>query len=191
MWVVLMVMAAQHIRHLSPFALVSGLLLLDAIRDDPRLASAPRQRPGMAVLATVVVMLMALAARLAIPLVRQDNIANPLTVIAGVPPHIRALPVINFYDYGGMLILNGIRPYVDGRADMYGDAHMLEYEQVLAGNPVTFRHVVANGKVGWLLVHPDNALLTLAEKSGWKRLVGDQYAVVLIRPDLVPTRPQG
>lgn len=181
----LMVMAVQHIRHLSPFVLVASLVLLDAVRSWPGWAPAtpPRVRP--AVLAAVLVMLASIGVRLAIPLDREDNTANPMTALAAVPPAIRALPVINFYDYGGVLILQGIRPYVDGRADMYGDAHMLEYEQVLAGNAATFARVTDSGKVGWLLVHPNNALLPLAEKSGWKRIYGDEWAVVLVRPDLV------
>jgi hypothetical protein len=180
----LMVMAVQHIRHLSLFVLVSGLVLLDAIRDDPRWAAATGLRAGRAVLVAAVVILGSAAVRLAVPLNRQDNVANPMAALAAVPPAIRAMPVINFYDYGGVLILNGIRPYVDGRADMYGDTHMLEYERVLAGEPEAFARVVADGKVGWLLLHPTNRLLPLAEKSGWRRRYADPFAVVLVRPDL-------
>ncbi|WP_156255943.1 hypothetical protein [Sandarakinorhabdus oryzae] len=181
----LMWMAVQHIRHLSPFVLVASLVLLDAIRSRPGWAPAtpPRARP--AVLVAAVVMLASIGARIAIPLNREDNTANPMTALAAVPPAIRALPVINFYDYGGVLILNGIRPYVDGRADMYGDAHMLEYEQVLHGNVAAFARATADRKVGWLLVHPTNRLLPVAEKAGWKRIYGDEWAVVLVRPDLV------
>ena len=180
----LMVMALQHIRHLSPFALVSSLILLDAVRDEPRWAMTTGVRAGPAVLVALVMFLGSAGLRLLIPVDRHDNRANPMAAIAAVPAHIRALPVINFYDYGGVLILNGIRPYVDGRADMYGDAHMAEYEQVLAGNPATFDTVVREGKVGWILVHRENALARLAAKRGWQRLYGDQFAVVFVRPDL-------
>jgi hypothetical protein len=49
-----------------------------------------------------------------------------------VPAGLRSKPVLNEYGFGGLLILDGIRPYVDGRADPYGD-------DFLDTNPATMR----------------------------------------------------
>ncbi|WP_156256142.1 hypothetical protein [Sandarakinorhabdus oryzae] len=183
----LMLMAILHIRHLAPFVLVSSLVLLDAVRDDSRWGTPTSLRPGRAVIVGSLIILAGFGARLFIPLVRQDNGANPMAALAAVPPQIRALPVINHYDFGGVLILNGIRPYVDGRADMYGDVYMQQYIRILAGQPDAVHKVLADGKVGWIIVQPKNGLVATAEKSGWRRLHADQWAVVLIRPDLAST----
>lgn len=179
----LMVMAVLHVRHQAVFVIVSSLVLLEAARSAlGQGVSAPAGGPRRAVLAALALMLAASIARLAVPLVRSDSTSYPLAAIAAVPAAIRAQPVINFYDFGGALILAGIRPYVDGRADMYGDAHMLRYARVMAGDAAEFHAVVRVGGVGWLMVPPDSALRALAEREGWQRLHADRGAVVLIRP---------
>ncbi len=39
--------------------------------------------------------------------------------------------MFNGYNFGGPLILAGIKPYIDGRADMYGDAFVLEWWDIV------------------------------------------------------------
>ena len=56
-----------------------------------------------------------------------ENEANPWKLIAAVPPQLRSQPVLNGYSMGGPLILSGIRPYIDGRGDMYGDELVVGY----------------------------------------------------------------
>lgn len=180
----LMVMAVLHVRHQSVLVLVAGLLLLEAQRDHQPVAA--RWQP--AALAALALFMAGALVRLVVPLPRPDADGHPASAIAAVPAPLRALPVFNFYDFGGLLILNGIRPYVDGRSDMYGDAHMLEYGRVIDGDAQAFRQLVARGHVGWLLLRPDNRLLPVAERLGWRRLHADRFAVVLVRPDL-PFRP--
>ena len=34
------------------------------------------------------------------------------------------MPVLNNYDFGGYLIFFGVKVFVDGRTDMYGDAFL-------------------------------------------------------------------
>src|SRR5258707_5765271 len=77
-------------------------------------------------------------ARLIMPLQPPDNEANPWKLIAAVPADLRSQPVLNAYSMGGPLILSGIRPYVDGRGDMYGDELVLDYVQIIRGNKAAF-----------------------------------------------------
>ena len=175
----LMVMAILHIRHLPVFTIVAGLVLLDTL-DETNPAGS--RTPGLG-LALAIIGLGA-AARLVLPLDRANADAYPVTAIAAVPAPIRALPVINHYNFGGALILNGIRPYIDDRANMYGDAHMREYQQLTDANPATFAAVVKRGKVGWLMLPPDSALGRLAAAQGWRRLHADRAAVIYLRPGL-------
>lgn len=184
----LLVMAVLHGRHQAVFAIVSSLVVLDMLRTHfPPLAPPARWRRGSIALAVALIAGAGLA-RLLLPIERANANAYPVRAIAAVPATIRATNVINFYDFGGALILNGLRPYIDGRADMYGDAHMAEYASVIAGNPAAFASVTQDGKVGWLMLRPDNGLLPHAERLGWQRLHADRFAVVLVRPDLAAQR---
>ena len=42
--------------------------------------------------------------------------------------------MINGYSMGGPLILPGIRPYIDGRGDMYGDELVVGYARITHGD---------------------------------------------------------
>ena len=57
----------------------------------------------------------------------------PVTALAHVPPQLLSQPVFNEYAFGGYLIFKGVKPYVDGRADMYGDAWVQEYLAIAGG----------------------------------------------------------
>ena len=57
----------------------------------------------------------------------------PVTAVAHVPPQLMSQPVFNEYAFGGYLIFKGVKPYVDGRADMYGDAFVQEYLAIAGG----------------------------------------------------------
>ena len=77
-----------------------------------------------------------------------ENEANPWKLIAAVPPELRSQPVLNGYSMGGPLILSGIRPYIDGRGDMYGDELVLGYSRIAQGDARRIR------RGGAALEHP-------------------------------------
>ena len=72
--------------------------------------------------------------RAVLPIDLPENEANPWQLIAAVPPELRSQPVLNGYAMGGPLILSGIRPYVDGRGDMYGDELVVDYKRITDGD---------------------------------------------------------
>ena len=45
-----------------------------------------------------------------------------------MPAALRAQPVLNQYDFGGYLIFKGVKVFVDGRTDLYGDAFLANYD---------------------------------------------------------------
>ncbi|MDV6329139.1 hypothetical protein Q5L94_13915, partial [Idiomarina sp. Sol25] len=59
--------------------------------------------------------------RLSIPVARPENPATPAAALAHVPLELRAGPVLNEYAFGGYLIWQGVKPFIDSRADLYGD----------------------------------------------------------------------
>src|SRR5258707_6144417 len=90
-------------------------------------------------------------ARLIMPLQPPDTDANPWTLIAMVPPQLRSQPVLNGYSMGGPLILSGIRPYVDGRGDMYGDDLVVGYADIVHGDAAAFNQAVQRWNIRWAI----------------------------------------
>ena len=121
-----------------------------------------------------------IAGRLVLPQVRVDGPTAPITAFAHVPAGLRARPVLNFYDFGGYLIFEGVRPYIDGRADMYGDAFVSDDDQIQRANAEAIDRAVSRYGIRWAIV-PPNIYLTgaLDARPGWRRIYADKTAVVL------------
>ena len=121
--------------------------------------------------------------RSALPMSPPDNSANPWKLIAAVPPQLRSQPVLNGWDMGGPLILSGIRPYIDGRSDMYGDALVAQYAQISKGDPQAFADAVKHWNIRWAIFPWRNKqLIALLDRSGWRRIAQDKVGVIYVAP---------
>jgi hypothetical protein len=107
-----------------------------------------------------------------------------------VPAALRSRPVLNEYGVGGLLIFEGIKPFIDGRADMYGDDHMTRYRNIVRGDRAAFDAAVRQYDIAWIILDPNNALSKmLPTMPGWRRLYADNYAVVYERTGPLPPPP--
>jgi hypothetical protein len=117
------------------------------------------------------------------PMQLPENEANPWKLIAAVPADLRPQPVLNAYSMGGPLILSGIRPYVDGRGDMYGDELVLDYVRIIRGNRSAFDAAVRRWNIRWVILSGQNRkLISVIDRSpGWRRLYRDEVGVIYAR----------
>ena len=104
-------------------------------------------------------------------------------------------PVLNEYGYGGALIFNGIPPFIDGRADMYGDDFLEEYFRAVnltaENSPMPLLQLLDKYAVGWTLFPPSAPVLAvLAIRKDWKRVYSDAEAVIYRRVSLPSGRVQ-
>lgn len=181
-------MALQHTRHQVVLAVVAPLLLAEPIA-----LALGRERTAqlrsLAPAAMFAVAALALAtARLAWPAERADGPETPKTALQHVPAALAARPVFNSYDFGGYLISEGVRPFIDGRADMYGDAFFRQFLAADAGGPA-FDAVAARYRIDWTLLKAGSALARdMDRKPGWRRLWADRYAVVHVREGVLEAR---
>jgi hypothetical protein len=92
-------------------------------------------------------------------------------------------PVLNDYGFGGYLIYVGIRPYIDSRADLYGDAFLSNFARALdLKSPELLPDLLARHHIGWTLLKPDQAAVALLDRlPGWRRFYADDIAVVHVR----------
>lgn len=99
-----------------------------------------------------------------------------------VPPAVRAEPVFNSYSFGGPLILRGVKVFIDGRADMYGDRHVLDYDRMADGDIALFRQYDARHRFRWTILGTHDELAEkLDREPGWKRIYKDDFATVHMR----------
>jgi hypothetical protein len=178
-------MALQHARQQLVLAVVAPLILVAP------LASALDQRPTKAwlggrfwpAMAALAVMLAAM--RMAWPVARADVAKSALS---HVPARIAALPVLNDYRMGGYLIFNGVRPFIDGRADMYGDSYTEAYAKAIEPDAAALSAILANYKIAWTIFSPSKQVVKAMDlQPGWRRLYVGESAVVHVRTDVMPT----
>ncbi len=172
---VLLAMAFSQIRHQAWFIIVAAAVL------PPLLGGKSVAKSGFALLGLAAIPFLAL--RLALPITPIENAANPRHLIAAVPPELRSQPVLNGYTFGGPLILAGIRPYIDGRADMYGDAFFTDYNQITQGDIARFNRAVDRYDIRWTMLPPGNAALIKALDASprWRRLYADRIGIIHVR----------
>jgi hypothetical protein len=93
-------------------------------------------------------------------------------------------PIFNGYDWGGYLIWKLYperRVYIDGRADVYGDAFIEEFLRASKGEG-DWREPLRRFDVRTVIVKPDSPLASLLLKEeGWSKAFEDGQAVVLIK----------
>lgn len=175
----LLLMGLQHVRHQLVVAAIAPLLLAEPLAE--ALGHEPaRPKPSRVLLAGFgVACVLLLGARLALPLHRVDGLNSPVTALASVPAELRTQPVLNGYGLGGYLIHKGVKPFIDGRADMYGDAFSKRYFQAVEPDPVALRKLLADYRVAWTIFTPDDPVVALLDQDpAWRRIHADPYAVV-------------
>lgn len=175
----LSVLAILHARHQMLFAIIGLPVLLPMLNPQvlPRRAMAQFWWfwPAVALL---------IAVRFAVPYQFTEHSSYPLTLLAKVPEEIRRQPVYNEYSQGGPLVMLGIRPYIDGRADMYKDEFIFRSRAINRGDIVKFREDVARYDIRWAVVEFDDGLLPkLRREPGWRVFAEDKHATVLVRTD--------
>jgi hypothetical protein len=134
-------------------------------------------------LITFAAALLLIAVRAMLPLTPHESETNPWKLIASVPPELRSQPVLNDYSMGGPLILSGIRTFIDGRGDMYGDPHVLTYSRLVNGDTRELAETVNRWKIRWAIVaQRDKKLVAMLDHTpGWRRIRQNKIGIVYVR----------
>ncbi len=192
----LLYMTFSHMRQEIVLAAVGPLLLAEGLRyalepgwpAGERAIAWPAPR-GIAAPAAVAALLFgAMAAwRLAAPGARTDQVAVPVTALSHVPAALRAKPVFNDYSFGGWRVFKGVRPFMDGRSDMYGDDLLKLYLDVSNADPPAVAKAFRRYDIQWTILTPKSPLVKKLDATpGWRRLYADKWAVVQVRDDAWP-----
>ena len=105
-----------------------------------------------------------------------------MTALAHVPREVQGEHVLNDYSFGGYLIFAGVRPFVDPRAELYGDAFLKRYAQIIAPDPGVLRDLLRRYDIRWTILSRQSPVAgEMDALAGWHRLYADNVAVVHIR----------
>jgi hypothetical protein len=193
MLLVLLHMALQHLRHGELLGLATPLLVAPALAPQlPRSAAAfaivllNRRRgslmlPAAAGVAAVVgaFVLAAGATALRVGVRHATDRITPSAALAAARQHQVTGPVFNDFNFGGFLIFSGVAPFIDGRADMYGDEFVRRYAK-----REELPRLLSQYGISWTLLGADHpSVLLLDHMAGWRRLYSDPIAVIHVRGD--------
>jgi hypothetical protein len=104
-----------------------------------------------------------------------------------LPAELKAKPVLNDYSFGGYLIWSHVRPFIDARADMYGDAMLSLYGKLSAGDAAAVEGALKRYEVAWTIFPSESPVVAILDREpGWRRVYADGTAVVHVRDDAVP-----
>jgi hypothetical protein len=189
----LVAMGLQHSRHQVLLGILAPMLLARPIAAAIR-AERPgedwRRVAGIALPATVAATLAIGGLRLLMPIEPIDRAAAPISALSAVPPELRRKPVLNDYAFGGYLIFDHVRPFIDARVELYGDPMMSLYDKLRSGDREAIESALKRYDIAWTIFAPDKRIVgVLDQEPGWRRLYADATAVVHVR-DAAP-EPQG
>jgi hypothetical protein len=104
--------------------------------------------------------------------------------IAFVQEHNITGNVLNSYDFGGPLIFNGIKTYVDGRTDQLflNGFTKIDHETARPGNEELFLNVLERHRIKWSLLRiGDPRIFQLDHLDNWQRSYEDKFAVIHVK----------
>ncbi|GAA4338868.1 hypothetical protein GCM10023165_17790 [Variovorax defluvii] len=191
-------LALKHQRNVSMLGLVAPFLMATPfarhwyatqrrMRDAHALdrwfqALAAPARPKAIVVCVSVAALVAAASLLMRPPAPQAMVTPRAAIDAAQAAGAQG-PVLNDYNFGGFLIHEGIPVFIDGRADMYGDAFVGKFIDALrVKERRQFLSLLDEYRFGWTLLTPGTpAIAVLDGLPGWRRVHADETAVVHVR----------
>ena len=190
--------ALRSVRHIPIYALIATPLLsamaqawLNKHGLALQNAAKPRQMtPAKALINASLLagFLIVTIARVHYVLVRQPQTEAqkfPAAAVSFIAAQQPPAPILNHYNWGGYFIWRlypRYKVYIDGRADLYGDAFMDELASAYYLKGDSWRSVIEKWGVRTVVLPPDAALVTaLAALSDWKTIYRDDQAVILTK----------
>ena len=126
----------------------------------------------------------ALIGRLILPLDPDRTGAAFAAALDHVPSDVRTQPVLNDYSLGGSLIFLGVRPFIDSRADLYGDAFLTQYRAIVAPDLDELEKALAYFHIAWTIFPSGHRINPLLDRMpGWRRLIEADGVVIHLRQD--------
>jgi hypothetical protein len=187
--VLLLHMALGHRRNVEYLGLILPMIAAPALSSQLQAYSFPRfdkMLAGLTALTdrTAAMLAAVLALAVGVGFVRFSTVSDPAPyspqkAVAFAQDHRLTGPVFNDYVFGDYLIFAGVAPFVDGRADMYGNDFIARFR-----SPENIPTLLVQYKISWMLLEPGGPKAALMNfLPGWRRAYADDVAVIYVRSD--------
>ena len=178
-------MALSHVRNVEIFALLLPIVVLAPVASQFALrpAWAARTRAPMSVMALVMVLLggwtWLLAANTSFA---PPESQSPAAAVDALKAH-NPKRVLNDLPFGGYLIWRQIPVFVDGRAELYGEAFDVAYYRAMQLKDVNqFLDILKKWDIDAVLLTPHTPAVGLLDHiGGWQKVYADENAVLHVR----------
>jgi hypothetical protein len=188
-------LSLQHGRYEQMLGVIGALLLARpmALAFGQGGQAAPAgERPGTPIAVGAIAGALAVGfavARLALPVTRVEDSSTPISAVAATPAAIARTHMLNDYSFGGYLIAQRLRPFIDSRADLYGDAYLQAYARIVQPDRRELAKVLEQRQVGWTIFKTGSPVAEAMDgMPGWRRLYADRWAVVHVRATVPVSR---
>jgi hypothetical protein len=173
-------LALSHTRHQMLLGVTAPILLASSLA---KIWPAREQLPSrLFALVAAVLLLVMIGARLTLPVTRADGPVTPASALAHVPQSLRQMPVLNGYGFSGYLIWDGVKVYIDSRADLYGDVFLQNYAGIISPDRDALTAAIRRHHVQWTIFPSEAPVTRLMDTlPGWRRLYSDKLATVHVR----------
>ena len=91
--------------------------------------------------------------------------------------------VFNDYDFGGYLIASGVAPFIDGRAEIYGEKFFVDHNNASELiEPDTLFRLLDEYKIEATLMRTQSPATKLLDHiDGWQKVYADDIATIHVR----------
>lgn len=107
----------------------------------------------------------------------------PARALESVDQELISGNVFNSYRLGGFLIYRGIKPFIDGRADMYGDDFLWDHmDAINLKKTGKLQELLEKYQISWTLLSKNESAVALLDVlPEWKRIYSDDFTVIHVK----------
>ena len=178
-------MALSHVRNVEVFALLAPLVVAGPVA--AQFALAPASFARLALPAASSAVLAALVAAATWALAATHPFAAPMsqapeTALNVLRDH-RARRILNDLPFAGYLIAQGVPVFIDGRAELYGEAFVMAYYRAMQLKDVNvLLDLLKRYDIDAVVLTPATPAVSFMDHAaGWQRIYADDNAVVHLR----------
>ena len=193
MLVGLLWMALSHVRNAELLGLLAPLFLAlplaDQTRGDKssRKAESSGRKARYAPAALAGIALLATLALAGSGHYRPSAKMNPEHAVAAIRAAGKER-IFNNYDFGGYLIYAGLKPFIDGRTELYGTQFVLRHNAAVNLQDVGgLLDLLDRHAIDAILLRPEDPATGLMDRMpGWQKIHADDVAVAFVRGNESP-----
>jgi hypothetical protein len=173
--------AAEILALLAPLVLAVPLAkqIGGAGVSNPSAAPPPR---GLLFAGVAIVLMAGTVAYASVTRFEPDARQSPVAAVATLKK-MNFTRVFNDYDFGGYLIANGVAPFIDGRAEIYGEKFVVDHDAAIGlKEPEALFRLLDEYKIEATLMRTQSAATKLLDHiDGWQKVYADDIATIHVR----------